>query len=334
MNTLKKLLLTTGFVIASLHAAHAANFKEAIHDGENAREFYLHIPDNVAEQKSLPVVIVLHGGGGNAQQVREQTGMDAVADAHGFIVVYPEGTYGLNKDLRTWNAGLCCGKSVEDNVDDVKYISEIIDTLTNKYGADAGRIYATGHSNGAMMAYRLACELSDKIAGIAANSGQRVLHHCIPSRHVPVLHIHGTADPCVPYEGGDQCGGCWEEAVKLRAPKDLWPCPSVRSIVAEHAHMNECGSEMEKVLAKGSVYCQRYKGCPADGVTELCSISGGGHRWSGATDVGPAACKKEPDKKMCQRYEETVGARNTEIDTGEMIWDFFSHLASSQKATP
>ncbi len=314
-------------ILLFLHtgAAQAADYTDSVVQDGDTREFQVHIPDSVAGQKNLPVVIVLHGGGGTAKGVRAQTGMDAVADKNGFITVYPEGTEGMIGNFRTWNAGHCCGTAARKNIDDVAFISSMIDALVKKYAIDSKRVYATGHSNGAMMSYRLACELSDKIAAIAPNSGQRVFDNCHPKRPVAIMHIHGTADPCALYNGGAECGGCFSQMLGFSLPDDKWACPPVKDIVKEHALMNGCSAETKTVFTKGAVTCKQYQGCPANAVVELCSIEGEGHRWPGTDDVGPAVCKDDPSKRSCLKYTGIVGPANHDINGGEFMWNFFKN---------
>src|SRR4030042_1455717 len=111
----------------------------------------------------MPLVIVLHGGGGTAQSTAGMTGMNVKADSSGVIAVYPNGNGRVSDEkLLTWNAGNCCGYALDNNIDDVGFIRELIDKLEKKLAIDKARIYATGISNGGMMSYRLACELADK----------------------------------------------------------------------------------------------------------------------------------------------------------------------------
>lgn len=293
--------------------------------GGQRRPFIVHLPNDAAKE-NLPVVLVLHGGGGNADNMRQMTGMNDVADKHGFVAVYPEG-FGspLIDRMRTWNGGDCCGPAMKKKSDDVGYIGAVIDALVAQYKIDASRIYATGHSNGAMMSYRLACEMSDRIAAIAPNAGQRRGLDCIPKRPVPVLHIHGTADPCARFDGGGQCGGCYSKFLGFGVG-DTGPCPSVRAGLEEAAKLNGCDMTTEITLQKGVATCERYK-CQKNAAVELCSLKGIGHRWAGTADKGPAMCSKEPDKKLCKRFEETVGPGTADVDAGELAWAFFSRFS-------
>ena len=293
--------------------------------GGQRRPFIVHVPPGKTGE-SLPVVLVLHGGGGNAENMRAMTGMNDVADKHGFIAVYPEG-YGspILDRMRTWNAGDCCGPAVKKQSDDVGYIAAVIDGLVKAYKIDESRVYATGHSNGAMMSYRLACELSYQIAAIAPNAGQRTVEGCKFKRPVPVLHMHGTQDPCALYDGGEKCGGCFSKFLRFSAEEDR-SCLPVRSVVQDVAKLNGCEMTTEVTLQKGALTCEQYK-CGAQANVSLCSFAGMGHRWAGASDKGPSVCAKEPDKKICNRYEEIVGPGNNDADAGELAWAFFSRFS-------
>jgi polyhydroxybutyrate depolymerase len=139
-------------------------------DGDQ-RKVILHIPPAYDKSSKLPLVIVLHGGGGSAEQVQRQSQMDRYADQFGFVVAYPNGSGRLEDAIFTWNSGHCCGYALEHNVDDVGFLIALIDSLNKQYAIDPNRVYVTGMSNGAMMAYRTGAELADKIAGIAPVAG-------------------------------------------------------------------------------------------------------------------------------------------------------------------
>ncbi|MBM4226109.1 MAG: phospholipase, partial [Gammaproteobacteria bacterium] len=162
------------------------------------RTFLLHLPASSPKGKPLPLVIALHGGGGQGKGIVKLTGLNELADRNNFIVVYPDGIE------RNWNDGRSTVR--RRDVDDVKFLGELIEHLAKTYGIDRQRVYATGISNGGMMSLRLACELSDKIAAIAsiaANLPAELQPRCRPARPVSVLMISGTADPLMPFGGGD-----------------------------------------------------------------------------------------------------------------------------------
>ncbi|MGH7356319.1 MAG: alpha/beta hydrolase family esterase [Candidatus Rokuibacteriota bacterium] len=124
------------------------------------RTYVVQVPPRAGERGPLPVILAFHGGGGNASGFKKYAGLDTIADREGLVVVYPDGTGPLARKLLTWNAGACCGYAQSHDVDDVGFALAILAALTQEMPLDATRVFATGHSNGAMMAYRLAIEAS------------------------------------------------------------------------------------------------------------------------------------------------------------------------------
>ncbi|CAN0175066.1 unnamed protein product, partial [Phaeothamnion confervicola] len=136
--------------------------------------------------------------------VERNSGVGGLAQANGFIVVYPDGVgNGPNADQqRTWNGGACCGIAARTNVDDVAFIDQLITQLEADFPIDADRVFAAGHSNGGILAYRLACELPDRIASIGVQSSALEIDACTPDQPVSAIHIHGAADQNLPIDGG------------------------------------------------------------------------------------------------------------------------------------
>ena len=134
------------------------DFDLTLQVGSKSRTFLVHLPPRFAERGPLPVLLAFHGGGGSAQGFQKYAGLDAVADREGFAVVYPDGSGRLGRRLLSWNAGGCCGRAREDRVDDVGFAIRLLGDLARDLPLDRTRVYATGHSNGAMMAYRFAAE--------------------------------------------------------------------------------------------------------------------------------------------------------------------------------
>lgn len=165
------------------------------------RTYRLHVPPNLPAGPA-PLVVGLHGGTGSGVQFATSSGLDAAADAQGFVAVFPDGT----GSLRTWNAGLCCGAAVRDGVDDVAFVRALLDDVARLVPIDARRVHVIGHSNGAMLAYRLICELSDRIASVGLQAGNLQVSPCTPARPVSLLHLHGTEDTNVPIAGGSGTG--------------------------------------------------------------------------------------------------------------------------------
>ncbi|TXH99279.1 MAG: hypothetical protein E6Q72_00075 [Pseudomonas sp.] len=237
--------------------------------GSGERSYKLFVPAG-APQEPLPLMIVMHGGLGNADETERTTGMNRVAQDNRFLVVYPNGTgLRLLKNRRTWNAGKCCGPAVERQIDDVGFIRAMLDDISTHHPLDRSRIYATGISNGAMMAYRLACELPNEIAAIVPVSGTLALNSCAGARDIPVLHIHGGKDSNVPYNGG-----MGENAIAGVAHRSV--PDSLRMITSAQS----CSGDIsERNLADGSR--QSSWNCQGKAPVQLRLIPDGEHVWPG-----------------------------------------------------
>src|SRR3954453_21116917 len=169
------------------------------------RAYTLHLPPAVATGTALPLVLVFHGGGGEGKQMPALTGMNAIADREGFVTAYPDGID------RNWNDGRYSQAIATQrfNLDDVGFVSMLIDELAATLPIGRSRVFATGISNGGMFSQRLGCELADKGAAIAPVAGSLpgvLAPGCAPSRPMPVLMIHGDTDPLVPWNGGPVAG--------------------------------------------------------------------------------------------------------------------------------
>jgi polyhydroxybutyrate depolymerase len=258
------------------------------------RQYIVHVPSSYSPTAATAVVLNFHGGGSNANRQMVLSRMNETSDAYGFLVVYPEGTKAVIGPWRTWNAGSCCGRAMRDNVDDVQFSAAIIDDLDRKYSIDKRRVFATGMSNGAMMAYRLACELSNRIAAIAPVGATIGVDHCRPSRPVSVLHFHGTADKFAPYRGG--YGKIWASD-KFK---------SVADTIAIFVVLNGCGNQPVVSYQKGDVTCLSYPSCKDKSSVVLCPIENGGHTWPG----GPPLLKRG-------------GKTSYDVSASEAMWKFF-----------
>ncbi|HEU4428104.1 MAG TPA: PHB depolymerase family esterase [Myxococcota bacterium] len=286
-----------------------------------ARSYVLHLPPAARGDASLPLVIAFHGGGGNAKGFQAYAGLDAVADREGFAVVYPNGTGRLAPRLLTWNAGRCCGFAMDEKIDDVGFARRVIEAVAEHAPIDRARVYATGHSNGAMMAYRLAAEAADEIAAIAPVAGAMNLRReFAPARSVPVLHIHSVDDPRALYAGGDN---------KSFAGTKIHHEPVVAGL-QQWEKRNGC-SGAGKELERRSTPAQNGDGehtaihiaasCPAGAAVEVWKLTGAGHGWPGI-DPGPL-----PERMM--------GPHPNVISAAEEAWKFFARfrLAEARPAT-
>ena len=247
--------------------AWADPFQTAHFDfGGLARTYSLHVPAGVEHPSGL--VINLHGAGATGPDQAALTHFDSVADAHGFVVAYPDGI-----DL-SWADGR--GASIPDRqgVDDVGFISALVGKLVTDFGIDPGRVFATGMSAGAFMTNRLACERADLFAAVAPVAGTLGVNvACNPSRPVAVLMTHGTADPVVPYNGGIMMG--------RGGVSDI---PAVPTLVERWRQIDGCqGVPGEDVLPTAGDGTQSYRltssACSGGTEVVLVRVDGGGHSW-------------------------------------------------------
>lgn len=297
-----------------------------VHDGLT-RTYKVHASSLYNKTKSTPLIIALHGGGGNAENGPRYFGLNEKSDKEGFIVVYPEGSGKkiLGKTFAAWNAGKCCGDALKNNVDDVGFINAMIEKLKTDFNLDEKRIYATGMSNGAQMTYRLACEISDKIAAIAPSGSQGTFDNCQPKRPVPILHIQGKTDPCSLYEGG-VCGRCmaefWNE-IGVPVQYDDWECISIPSYIDGWRIRNGCSDKTNVTFQNKGATCVTYQNCQQNTDVTLCTVDGLGHNWAGQTSYGVDACDRDPEGKICRTWKNKVGSLNQDLVANDQIWDFF-----------
>ena len=163
---------------------------------------------DLSNGEPAPLLFVLHGFGGNAQAMSSFTNIENSLDEYDLdaVVVYPSGT-GAEQGLpQSWNAGTCCPFATFELVDDVAFFDELIASLISQYDIDTDRVWVVGHSNGGMMAYRLACELSTRVTAIGVAAGALVIDTCAPARPVSALHVHGELDTVVPLTGVNSLG--------------------------------------------------------------------------------------------------------------------------------
>jgi polyhydroxybutyrate depolymerase len=278
--------------------AHELDIQSSLIHDDIERTYLIHFPPTYYENKTkLPMLIALHGGGGSALNFQNQSGLDAKADAENFIIVYPDGLEnpGAMK-TRTRNAGKCCGPNASIlHTDDVGFISSLIDGMIKEYKVDPKSVYATGHSNGAMLCYRLANELSEKIAAIAPNAGNFQFsgsYH--PSRNVPVIHINSKLDQNVKYEGGMSTG-----------PGGQYN-PPVDSCLNVIASLAECSQSKVLVSTFPLYSIYKWTSCnPQTFEVDLYLTEDGGHSWPGGNKGHADA--DEPSKAF---------------NNNDIIWEF------------
>jgi len=261
---------------------------EIVSSGQK-RTYLLHVPTNYDAATPTPLVVSLHGFIEWPAHLERTSGWSALSDKAGFIVVYPSGT---GFPLR-WHAG-GWGTTAANAQADVQFIVDLIDALSREYNIDPARVYANGLSNGGGMAYLLGCALSEKIAAVGGVAGAYVypLGECTPSRPVPMIVFHGTADRIVPYLGGRS------------GPAEL---PNIPDWVAERAGLNGCARVPQALPAVGAITEFEFSGCANDSAVVFYSIRDGGHTWPGGEPI-PAWI---------------AGPTSTELNATEQMWAFF-----------
>lgn len=263
-----------------------------LESGGLTRRYLLYVPDSYNPDMPTPLVISIHGFAEWPAHQMEISGWNTLADQHGFIVVYPQGT---SFPLR-WTTH-AVDSSAAGLPDDTGFIADLIDRLSAEYNIDPQRIYANGLSNGGGMSNRLACELADRIAAIGGVSGAYLYppEACQPARPVPVIAFHGTADEIVPYNGG---------------PSRMFdiPFPLVSEWAAAWAERNGCAGEVESLAVSPTVDRVHYTGCNQNAEVVFYTIAGGGHAWPGGEPIP----------------EWIVGYTTMEINATRLMWEFFS----------
>ena len=208
---------------------------------------------------TVALVVMLHGGFGSAAQAQGSYHWDTEADTGHFIVAFPNGLH------RAWNAGGgCCGQPAADHTDDVGFITQMVAAIEREAPIDPDRVYATGISNGGIMAYRLACE-TDVFAAIGPDSAT-MLGGCPRPRPISVIAIHGTTDHRVPYYGGVGVGVAHIHG------------PAIPALNATWRSTDHCGAP--QISTNGVVKTSAAR-CPDGRAVELISIAGAGHQWPG-----------------------------------------------------
>ena len=251
------------------------------------REFLLFVPRSYDPTSPTPLVISMHGAGLWGAAQREASQWNELAEAQSFIVAYPSGEAGGGPTVWNVNAGPGLAK-------DVRFIAELIDTLSVDYNIDQARVYANGLSNGGGMSFVLSCTMSDRIAAIGTVGAAQTLpfEWCKDSTPVPMIAFHGTADRFTPYGGGQS----WI------APGGF---PNVQTWTEKWARRNRCGAAVDSAIAP-DVSRREYKDC--DAAVVLYTILGGGHTWPGSGKLP----------------EWILGPTTRSIDATREMWAFFT----------
>lgn len=268
------------------------------------RDYLIHQPTGAPSDRKRPAVLVFHGGGGAPRLMVSSTGFNQVADRAGFVVVYPAGVE------HSWNDGRGAdSKAGARGVDDVAFVSALIDKIVAENNVDPHRVYATGISNGGMFSERLGCRLSRKLAAIAPVAGPLAVPEvpgCAPVTPLSVLEVHGTADSVVLYDGGvvthttgrDGKAGT-TPVLSVAATQQLWRGKNGCTAPA-------VAGKLPQRSRDDSLITTEMSNCPNGSKVELYSVKGGGHSWP--------------------RYTPTPTSGNPvrQFDASGVIWQFFS----------
>jgi polyhydroxybutyrate depolymerase len=285
------LLVLGAATIAVLFAVLNQTNGRIVSSGDT-RRYLLFVPGTYDPATPTPLVISLHGFVEWPAHQMQISRWNDLAQEQGFLVVYPEGT-GFP---RRWRAGGWRG----DTAPDVRFIADLIDALAADYNLDRSRVYTNGLSNGGGMSYLLGCALADRIAAVGGVAGAFVypLEDCAPSRPVPMIVFHGTADPIVPYAGGE-----------VRDSQRRLPV--IPEWVAARAALNGCHPAPEATPASGSVSGFRYTECDEGAEVDFYTIEGGGHTWPGGEPLP----------------EWLTGPTSKDIDATRVMWEFFQRFS-------
>lgn len=267
--------------------------------GGKDRSYLVHVPKGLDPKSPTPVVIAFHGAGMTGRIFRAVTGLDAVADKHKFVVAYPDGT-GL---VPTWNSGGI--PFVVNKADDVAFARDLLADLKGVAAVDPKRVYAAGFSNGGMMTYKLANELSDTFAAVCAVGGTMTYDDPTPKHPVPVLHFHGTEDAFVPITGTPGKGGKGPSFKSVEATAKAWA-------KADGCDATPTETELPDTDPGDGCKVKRkvYGGGTGGAEVVVYTVEGGGHNWFGRPSLGGL-----------------TGRSTTDVDVNARMWEFFQKHA-------
>ena len=261
------------------------------------RVVIVHLPNGYSGAGRVPLVLNMHGSGSTAAEQEAFTGMDATADAEGFIVAYPQALL-PDRSGFDWNvpgvSRIGDRPVPKDAANDVDFLTRLVGILEQRYCIDPSRVYATGFSGGARISSQLACDASNTFAAVAPVSGLRHPTPCPATRPVPIIALHGTADPVDPYGGHGQA---------------YWTY-SVPQAAADWARQDRCSPSGTSHVGAGFTLVV-YDGCGDGSAVELYSITGEGHEWPG----GPPLRRK---------LTRVLGPQSSAVDADTTMWMFFA----------
>jgi polyhydroxybutyrate depolymerase len=315
MNCLASLAFLLLAAAAGKEAVKAGDHDFTVKVGGLERRFTVHVPQSYDGKTPMPVVVMLHGGGGTSKGAATETGWGAKADKEGFLAVFPNatppdpakpGNFGRNPQL--WNDGSERFYQGQNKVDDVGFLNAMLDELIAKFAVDARRIFFTGFSNGASMTFRFGAEASKRVAAIAPVAGACWLEPLKVERPIPMLYITGTADPLNLIEGGvPKLGTGASDKVRAKAK------PPVRDSILKWAKAVGCPATPKTTSEANGVRTETYSAGRDGAEVVYITVEDLGHTWAGGKSLLP---------------EFMVGKRSNKIRATDVIWEFFQKHAS------
>ncbi|NJM29017.1 MAG: poly(3-hydroxybutyrate) depolymerase [Rhizobiales bacterium] len=286
--------------------AGPGDYRYTFYHGGLLREYLVHIPRSWRRGTVSPVILALHGGGGDADYMADDRnyGLISKSEQVGFIAVFPNGVSPLASGLlATWNGGKCCGAARDRNIDDVGFLKAVTARVLRQAGGDPARVYSVGMSNGGIMSYRLACDAAGMLAGIMAVAGTDNTRTCVPARPVPVLHIHAINDDHVLFYGGI--------GPAVSDPSSVTDFVSVPSTIAKWVRLDKAVLRKRRVVSVPGAYCDRHDRLAGGAPVQLCVTTSGKHSWPGAQ----VWRSNEPPSQAIKATDE--------------MWTFFNNLRAT-----
>jgi polyhydroxybutyrate depolymerase len=319
MRAQRRLVAALSFATLTLHMAQTAQAaserlppghqSQGLEHAGQVRTYLLFLPSAAQDtSRALPLVVMLHGMGGTAANAVRETAWSVKAEQEGFVLAYadasrpdPQRDVSLRNNPSAWNDGSGRFHAGAQQVDDTGFIRKLIDQVSAQQSIDPRRIYVTGFSNGASMAFRVGAELADRVAAIAPVAGASWADKPQPVRGVSVIYLTGTADPLNPLEGGFPKLGQREQGGRAKKP--------VAEMIGTWTQALHCppAKETSATNANG-VRTRSFSGCKDGAEVVLITVEGLGHIWAGGENLLP---------------EFMVGKPTNQLKATEVIWDFF-----------
>ena len=271
------------------------------------RVYSLHIPDSFDGTVAAPMVVFLHGGGGNAQSAQNFTNFNEISEENDFLMLYPQAGFEFPDNSFIWADGRGLAPD-EQGIDDVGYINNLIDFLETQYNINNDKIYLCGFSNGSFLAQKIAFEANSQFAAVGTIGGtmsEELFENNNPNRAIPMIYIFGKDDPLVPYNGGFVSGNMdFEPVIGIEQAVDFW------------VNNNNCRTTLPKVNLpdvnlndSSSVAVFEYTDGDANSIVKYYEITGGGHTWPGVP-----------------LPNQNLGNVNMDIEASKVLWEFFDQF--------